>query len=609
MNDLVKAPMTREAYNDLMSQGLWETIDQSTHDRFYNDWYEKYFGVSLNSLNPIINRNNIPGEFNTRKTSGRLATNEFKAFKLKQKKRILNKKSSRNRRQGRQTQKRRFNLNYSNYNNNSENELYNDFIKLWAVNCLVVSISKSNSLDEFETYLDIPISEGSKSQNPEMIEYQIKNNIKIPDNILRNYFESRNYINKSSLDTFHKLVVDELYNDQHSTYVFSRNYEDYKIPLIDAKSTSIYTVLYEGFNNYNSSYMRFIHFLDPLMTALYKKNNADIINKIISFNPSFEETLTEIYNNPQLSISFESVVLLITKLGATGDKIISNIAKAQANEHYSYLDVALLYNNNYLNKIKPNINKVFENLLSGQILSVDQVKIVLDYLKSKDLKPSKQLIVDTINTLLKRISNTDDREDKYKFLEYVVNMIDPNISIDRDGNTVLMRLLRSVSDNSDSITRIINMMLSNPQFDPNHRNELGETALAVAIKMGKKDIANRLMKDPRTNLEAKNIYGSKIINTLRTSMATAAGPAVVSTPQENNFTWNEWANNEGPSRTGRGTRRNNYRNMMRTYERAIKPRIAMTMSAKKVGRRQAQLGPNLGRHIASFVPSAVGTNE
>ncbi len=634
--------MTKGLYEFLIDHGY--DIPEKFHSMYESDQLHNNTQEEINNNYNGTYGNNI-NNYAIRKTSGRMARNKKTAYsgkKNKSQKKSLNffkNKRSKRRAQVMAPLNNLRNTVEAAYNNTYNNTEDQDFIKLWALNCLVGAIENSSTLDQLETYLNMPISDGLQSQNKEMIAYKTANNIKIPKTILRNYFETPQYINRSSIDKFHKLIEEELPYGHISLYEnkFWRNYHDInnsdEIPLIDAESTTHYTITYSNNNNsYYSDHSR-RYYLKPLISAL-SRGNRNIINKIISFKPSLEKTLIDIYNNyKRLNISLDNLILLSSKIDFISIKTIKKIVLDEDNEAFSKFFVALVYNDNFLTKVRSIIDNVFINLFGLRIrynIDDDNYRNVLEHLKSKNLKPSNELIVDTLVKVLEDEWRTGFYPKTEDLLEYLVTIIDPNISLDGEANTVLMALLRTRHSNEAGlITHLIDIILQNPDFDPNRRNQLGETAFAIAIRMGRKDVAERLMRDRRTNLEAKNVYGTKIINSLRRGIAApnaaameahaaALAAAPPPPPQENNFNWNAWANNQPPPpppppdnnnnnniTTGRTTRRNNYRNMMRTFERAIKPRVAMTMSAKRVGRRQAQVGPNLGRYITSFVPSAV----
>jgi hypothetical protein len=622
-----KLHMTKGLYYELMSNGRWDIIDPKWHNIFYEDWYHNFYSRPLN--NSIENRNNVPNEFMGRKTSGRLATNAFEAFKRNQKARLLAKKTSakvpnksnRRTKKGKQSRnlgyrlQNTFNNAYNDYSNSFNNAAKDDFIKFWALNFLVKSILDSKTLAEFEERLDQPLTAGNEAQNNDIIKYKNDNNIVIPSTQLRQYFENKIFLSKESLKELYDLFFEK------QTKV------EADLPLIDVQSTNalvrFYSSGYNSNNNYGRSYntnYKYIYNLTPIVAALYK-GNIDIFNKILTLNPSLEKALIQIYENQHvLEMSLDKLILLCSNIKSISDETISKVSNyGKARTYYTPFydfDIALLYCDDFVNRKKQYVKDAIKNMFEPEILNGFDIISILNHLERKNIKPSKQLLEDALLNLLNtHIFHVTDNINAV--IEYLINKIGPNTSVDGEGNTVLMVLLRSRYPNeAGDLNNFINIVLSNPSFDPNRRNNLGETALAVAIKMGKKDVAERLMRDKRINLEAKNIYGTKIINSLRRGMAAPSTAVIAANAisaaaaaQGNNFNWNAWANNVGPppphaNNTGRTTRRNNYKNMMRTFERAIKPRVAMTMSAKKVGSRQAQLGPNLGRRITSFVPSA-----
>jgi hypothetical protein len=636
-----------------MTKGLYEFLMHHGYDipEKFHSMYES--GQLYNNTQEEINNNyngtygNNINNYAIRKTSGRLATNAFGAFKRNQKAKLLAKKTSakapnksnRRTKKGKQSRNVGYRLQntlnnaYNNYSNSFNNSAKDDFIKFWALNFLVKSILDSETIAEFEERLDQPLTAGEAAQNYDIIKYKNDNNIVIPSTQLRSYFETKIFLSKESVKELYDLFFEK-----------QTKVED-DLPLIDVQSTNaLVRYYYSGYNSNNDYYyersnysnLKDIYNFSPIVAALYK-GNMDIFNKILTFNPSLETALIDIYKNfIVLNISLDKLIMLCSNIKSISDDTISKVSNyGKEGTYYRFLydfEVALLYCDDFLKKKKTYVNEALQYIFEPETLNRFDIVSILNHLESKNIKPSKQILEETLLDVLSNTTISNLTDNINAVIEYLINKIGPNTSLDGEGNTVLMTLLRTRYPNeAGDVNHFISIVLSNPSFDPNRRNQLGETALAIAIRMGRKDVAERLMRDRRTNLEAKNVYGTKIINSLRRGIAApnaAAMEAHAATlaaappppPQENNFNWNAWANNEGPPppannnnnnnniTTGRTTRRNNYRNMMRTFERAIKPRVAMTMSAKRVGRRQAQVGPNLGRHIASFVPSAVVPN-
>lgn len=609
-----KFHMTKGLYYELMYAGMWGQIPQKWHDLFFEEWYEEAY---LQSNNPVENRPNVPGEFNARKTSGRLATNAFAAFKRNQKKRILNlgktsvaKKPQRglNKRTKKRSQlimpfnnsANTINAAYNNTAGNITDEYQDTFVKMWAYNFLLNVIKDSRNFSDFERRLEQPLSSGYDIQ-PWAIQSVLRdphNKIVIPDTPLIHYFKARLYLTTSQIDKFTEEYL--MYRTRNNNSKILT-----QIPLIDMKK-------------YNQSRLNIGVLTYPLKSAIIK-NNIDIVKKILEFRPTLDERLLiDIFeiieykiNSGSPSISLEILNLIISKYSTINDDVIAEIFYSRAydiNLFTALFEIASIRND------KSKTNMIYEKLLEDYRNSSPEYFNILRLLEEKNIKPPANLFEDTFVKILEETNIMNASENIDDLIEYLAERINPNKGLDADGNTALMMLLRTRYEGFTQTA--VNRILTNPALNINKKNDLGETALSIAVKLGKSTLANRLMKIKGVNLESKNIYGKTVLNTIRRGMA--APPPQPPQPAPQPPAVNEWGlpinnnnnNNNNNTITGRTTRRNNYRNMRRTYEKAIKPRIGMTMGAKKVWMRGTKgyelrnLGPNIGRRIASFIPSA-----
>ncbi len=630
--------MTKGLYEFLMHHGY--NIPEKFHSMYESGQLHNNTQEEINNNYNGTYGNNI-NNYAIRKTSGRMARNKKASYsgkKNKSQKKSLN--FFKNKRTKRRAQiiaplnnlRNTVEAAYKNNNSSFNNAANDDFIKFWALNFLVKSILSSYTLAQFEERLDLPITAGEEAQNEGIIKYKNDNNIIIPSKPLRSYFESKMFLSNES--------VKELYD----LFFEKQTKVEKDLPLIDLQSNNGLVKFYRNendnyhdeYNNYGRSYYRNdlkdTYNFSPIVAALYK-GNMDIFNKVLTFNPSLEKALIEIYKNQiVLDISLDKLIILCSNIKSISDDTISKVSnfKEKKGTYYDYLpifsfDIALLYCDDFLKRKKNFVNDALNKMFNLNTINNFDTISILNHLEGKNIKPSKSFLQENLLDLLGNTTIFGVSDNVNSVIEYLINKVDPNTSLDGEGNTVLMTLLRTRYPNeAGDVNHFINIVLQNPEFDPNRRNHLGETALAIAIRMGRKEVAERLMRDSRTNLEAKNVYGTKIINSLRKGMAAPSAAvievnaAAAATPQENNFNWNAWANNAVPpppannnNRRGRRSQRNNYKNMMRTFERAIKPRVARTLSVKNVypARKRVPLGINLGRHITSFVPSSVPENE
>ncbi len=535
-------PMTMEEYKDLMSQGLFDSIDQQAHDQFFADWYQDYYGFAINA---IVNRNNVPGEMNARKSSGRLGTNAFKAFKLKQKKRIVGPK--RNTRQqkknlNKRTKKRRqfmdpgrrlnlgINNAYNNYsnvtnkNNNSNDDNYDR--KIDAVNKLVEIIRNSRTVEQFKEELDKPVSAYDS----------------LP---LRSYFEN-------------KLSLDKKYLDKKSKDY--KMYSSESTPLIDFPSNIYYFHRFNRYwgssNDYNDLDYFVTYFYTPLLAAINKADNR-ILNEVLKFKPNIELALHIAYNNyNQLGYSTDTLIEICKRLKNISDEAISSFLHLDKEFFANPVDFALLYCDGVYNRKKANMDQLLSQLFNPYTFVYFNI---LDLIEYRNINVPNAYLTQALKYILNITDLGDFNEYVQELLNYIVTKINPNKGLDEDENTILMLLLRAqLSNITNDISSAINKVLLKPELDINKKNNLGETALAIAVKLGKRDIANRLMGMEGINLQAKNIYGRKIINILRRGMAASAAPPAAATAAPAN-------NNNNNINTGRTNRSNNYRNMMQTY--------------------------------------------
>ena len=444
--------------------------------------------------------------------------------------------------------------------------------KINAVNALVDLILNSQSSNRFSKRLDRATSADDPTP-------------------LRKYFESGLSINKENLDP-----------SSQNIYFDINLYSGDTVSLIDCPSTVILgTQQYVGselMNYENSSSINYYY--TPLMAALQTENYY-IIDEIMKFRPSTDYILFFIiYHNDIFSLQEHVFYYFCSLMPTIRDYVLHFAMQTPLGQDYiGRIELATLFCDDvYNNKLRSKHNDIKIRLFYEKTYLTNDI---IPFLQYRNILTSEQDYIKHIKKLIEfSLYSKANLHNVYNLFAYLLDNININIRFNESGDTVLMLLARSSDKlrtqnqrglHKKYIKTLTEIVLSQPTLDINKTNDLGETALSIAIKLGKKDFANALMKYPGINLEKKNIYGTRIHNTLKRAIKNSNNN---SAPARRNL-----------NRNGRTTRRNNYRNMMRSYERASKPRIAMTMSAKTVGRRQAPLGPNLGKYITSFIPSAV----
>ncbi len=614
-----KAYMTKGLYFDLMSRGQHDIIPHKWHERFYDDyykWYQNEYNKYMNEMNPVLNRNNISGEFNMRKTSGRQARNKKAVFSGKKNKtarkapNVFKNKRSKRRAQVLAPLGQLQNTIEAAYNNNTNNnsnltDEQDVFIKMWAVNFLNDIILNSTSYSDFERQLEEPLSRGISHQ-PQSVRNNIKNTMLIPNTPLIDMFKATLYLTKGQLEKYKNTYLSGSYDYKPLYKQLDQNSNNDSISLIDVKTIKFY---YAGY-----------YFPNAILAAM-SKNNLEIFNKILEFNPRIDNSIVRdlfygVINDYSTEINPEILSVILSKIGTVENHILSRVVRLQKR----WLLEALIDNK----KIDTDemYKFLFENIRKNRLMEIDirYAIFVIELFKEKNIKPSPGIFEDEFIYLLNTrpfITRSDhfyDRAPLYRLFTEMLPEINVNklIPSDPEGNTIFMAMIRSHWNFGPDAPEVIEMVVTRPDFNPNKTNQLGETPLAIAIKLNKSNIAQRLMRIPGAHLEAKNIYGRSPMNYLKMGVAPNLGvptPVAVAAPL------NEWNNFNNVAR-GRTTRRNNYRNMMRTYERTIKPRVAMTLGAKKVYvpdpktgyRKPVNLGPNLARSITSFIPSAA-TNQ
>ncbi|KAH8585372.1 hypothetical protein B0O99DRAFT_696566 [Bisporella sp. PMI_857] len=112
---------------------------------------------------------------------------------------------------------------------------------------------------------------------------------------------------------------------------------------------------------------------------------------------------------------------------------------------------------------------------------------------------------------LKDMGDADNNSDRCCFVKSLLNLgVDPN-NYDNNGNTPLMAFIIHchATETDDSITRILNCLLE-AGSDINRRNRQGETALHLAVKLGRR-AATKFLLASGVNIHARTSSGLGVL--------------------------------------------------------------------------------------------------